>query len=53
MGTAKKGGNGMTDLEMAILVGVCFAMGTFVGNAMQCADKFVKKFINKNKKEND
>lgn len=43
----------MTDLKIAILVGVCFAMGVFVGNAMQCADKFVKKFINKNKKEND
>ena len=45
-----KGGN-MSDLKIAILVGVCFAMGVFIGNVMRCADKFVKKFINKNKKE--
>ena len=48
-----KGGSGMTDLEITILVGVCFAMGTFIGNSMQCADKYVKKFINRKEKNNE
>ncbi len=43
----------MTDLKIAILVGVCFAMGVFIGNAMQCADKYVKKFLNRKEKDND
>lgn len=42
----------MTDLKIAILVGVCFAMGTFIGNSMQCGDKYVKRFINRFKGKN-
>jgi hypothetical protein len=49
---SKKGGTEMTDLEITILVGVCFAMGTFIGNSMQCAYKYVKRFINRFKEKN-
>lgn len=45
-----EGGTEMTDLEITILVCVCFAMGIFIGNSMQCADKYVKRFINRKEK---
>lgn len=43
----------MTDLNLVILVLVCFAMGIFIGNSMQCADKYVKRFINRKEKNNE
>lgn len=49
---SKKGGTEMTDLNLVILVLVCFAMGTFIGNSMQCADKYVKRFVKRFKEKN-